>query len=401
MFKNLISDFSLLSARVWRRISIWKEKEVLVFAPTNTGSLGDQAMLEAVRSHISDELKLPLRIIYFSNWGEISTKKSQIKLMLPQYTGKKFTITSALAFSSARFVAALGADIIDGTYNENSILVRLNFLKLARKSGLSTCILGSSISTLPSSKVMKTIGDETSLRFMARDSISLTRFESAAGRPGELAADLAFLLKPSLSARTAIDAAAWMKNQRAANGKILILNVGGHALSSVEQGIPKLCEIFSQWLDADQDRCILCVPHDFRKSAMDLDLTMEFVDSLGRRYDERIYWLQPPYNAWDVKALCENADYMLTCRMHCAIAGLGGGLAPLCLIYQGKFEGMLKHFTLEGDDLAHPATALNDQDNFYRILENYCQRSEVLRERIATRLPEVEKLSLQNFNGIK
>ncbi len=100
---------------------------------------------------------------------------------------------------------------------------------------------------------------------------------------------------------------------------------------------------------------------------------------------------------WELKAIAGEVNLILTGRMHLAIAALGQGVPPLCVVYQGKFEGLMAHFELDGlmldpqDVIRH--NVLSDH------LEKTTARAADLGAYIRTRLPTIRNLALDNFEG--
>jgi polysaccharide pyruvyl transferase WcaK-like protein len=65
-------------------------------------------------------------------------------------------------------------------------------------------------------------------------------------------------------------------------------------------------------------------------------------------FADRIHSMPVTLDSWEIKALSGQVDLVLTGRMHLAIAALGMGTPAFCTVYQGKFEGLMQMFELEG-----------------------------------------------------
>jgi polysaccharide pyruvyl transferase WcaK-like protein len=373
--------------------------QVAVWAVTGAGSVGDQAMMEVVREHIVQHLGHRLVFVYFAAWKHTELRCEVPTAVVWNARPNATRLAAAKLFLRSRAMAMIGADIVDGTYSAVSILSRLQLMRYAQRAGVKIAVLGASISSDPDPSVIRAMAGLPSLVFHAREGCSQDRYQQFTGRQARLVADLAFLLKPELRSESALQVAQWMAQRRSQGGRIVGVNANGLMLAGVPTGIPCYVEVIGTWLEVHQNDAVLLIPHDLRPAPIgDLDVMHELFAALTPIYGERVQVLRPRFDAWDVKAVCGHLDLVITGRMHLAIAALGMGVPPLCISYQGKFEGLMELFGLRGM-LCFPSILETPQQLFHRLTQ-VARESRVIRREIIQVLPRIHELALGNFSWL-
>jgi polysaccharide pyruvyl transferase WcaK-like protein len=100
-----------------------------------------------------------------------------------------------------------------------------------------------------------------------------------------------------------------------------------------------------------------------------------------------------------LKAIAGLADGVLTGRMHLAIASLGMGVPVVALTYQGKFEGLFRHFDLPSWLLLSPAQTLRP-GLLEQTLERFIDELPSLRTSVAAHWPTVLAASQRNLANL-
>ncbi len=366
--------------------------------PTSAGSLGDQAMIDAIAEYVIREFKRPVWI--FPNQMDL---RAEAKFL----SGR--SLVAALAASlrgivGAREVALVGADVLDGTYSSKSVLLRLKALKAANFLGRKTRVLGSSWSLSPSAEVVSYLRDANWLEVFARDPISQGRMERDLQRPIQLVADCAFLLQAEARSASAKAALSWAQGCKINGATILGVNLSGHTINNLpDASVAPYVRLVTAWLDADPTRRVLIIPHDHRPGLSgDGMVSEELIEALPEAYAARVYIPDGPLQAWDAKAVVGAVDLVLTGRMHLAIAALGQGTPPVSIVYQSKFEGLMAHFGLEEKNLTmEPDTPLKSLDTALGLLERATTERAALSAHIKKILPTILDLSRTNFEGLQ
>lgn len=364
-----------------------------ILTPTSSGSTGDQAMIDAATGYLVSTLGR--RVVIGPN--AFYTRQG------PESSGDpgKLMVMCNLAdmILRCRSIGMVGADVLDGVYSSASVMKRLQVLNMAHRLGRKTRIFGCSWSLTPSEQIIAELRRANWLKLHARDPISQSRMEGVLERPVTLAADLAFLLKPEIRAEGAKTGATWIADRRAEGMTIFGLNMSGHTMREAsDHGVGAFSGLVGRWLDADPKRVVLIIPHDRRPGLVgDMEVLGKLHAALRDRFGERLHMLPETLDAWDVKALVGKIDFVMTGRMHLAIAAMGMGTPALCTVYQGKFEGLMAHFALT-DLTVSPAEVLAEQCDAH--LNRITVQSKAIRADILARLPGIEALSRKNFEDM-
>lgn len=370
---------------------------VTLVPPAADGSLGDQAMLDAASAGLARRGAAVsiLNPYDHSPFPTVRTPVGGFRIGHPRPLAR---LANRLRRLRAEALGVIGADVIDGVYGAD--LLRLRLIGEAIALGDRAAVLGCSFSETPAPAVVERMRLMPELVILARDPVSQERLGRALGRDVPLVADLAFLMEPEARAEGARALCDWARRRRTEGLFVLIVNASAHTFPKMPfDAVAAYVGLLRAWLTADPARAALLVPHDVRPAPIgDVEAMTAIHDALSPEFGDRVALLRPPFDAWDVKALAAEADAALTGRMHLAIAALGTGAPPLCLVYQGKFEGLMRHFDLDGL-LIDPA-AFGDPASARAALDGMVARAPDLRRRIEARLPQVRALSKRNFDAL-
>lgn len=363
-----------------------------ILTPTGAGSLGDQAMVDAATCALT---AMGRRVVI-----GLDDFETRFPAARPMGTGK-LPVLAGLAGMAlrARHAGLIGADVLDGVYNIHIVFKRLRVLRMLHRFGVRTRIFGSSWSETPAEPVIAFLRKARWLDLHARDPISQARMEAALDRPVTLVADLAFLLHPEIRAPEAQAAARWIAARRVAGATILGVNLSGLTLRDrPDHGIGAAAGLVARWLEADAGRVVLLMPHDRRPGMVgDTEVLTGLHRALADRFADRMHLLPDTLDAWDLKALAGLVDLVLTGRMHLAIAAMGMGTPALCMVYQGKFEGLMAQFNV--DSLTMTLDDLLTEKGCQQLHHVTGRRME-LAAQLKARLPAVLDLSRKNFEGM-
>ena len=374
-----------------------KVRKALIIPCAAPGSLGDAAMICGSIRSLRNAGMDKVDFLDKSRWGldeNIDKCMAGERFFYKQSKLQQMLLISRLPeYSECYFI---GADVIDGAYNPNSVCARLSLLAEAAKLGKKATLLGASYNMNPELKTKNALRNlPESVTICARDPVSRLRMEEALDRPIRQVADLAFLSQPRADHPAAISAKRWIDARRAAGDQIIGLNANCLHAAKNPAIIPAL-KIFVQQL-LRQSISIVLIPHDTRSEMPDEKLLQLAIADVPERDRERIYAL-PPVSPGLVRAVTEELDFLATGRMHAAILALSGTTPTFCFAYQDKFEGLLQHFNLVDADLLSSPKELAEQpeavaDKFLQLLP----MQQPLRQRIGIALPSVIALAQKNF----
>ncbi len=384
-------DGVVATLRLIRRFIKVDPKKIVILPPSSGGSLGDQAMLDATAASVSRFGPVVLVAMPGPNTN-LRTKLTYASLNGGSKLDKLRAVKEIL---SAGTIVFMGADVIDGAYGGDCR--RLGAFDLFVRAGLRGAVMGFSMSAKPGERARQRIESLPQMRMHVRDRVSLARYEKLTGRGGLLVADTAFQLRPEVTTPVMAGAIDWAKTQRAAGRKVLVVNLGGWTLERMKgDGVAAVNSCLERWLTQSPDRAVLLMPHDFKAPPVgDIEPLRRLDAMLTPQFPDRVRFVEPPFNTWDVKALSGEIDFSMTGRMHFSIACLGMGTPSIGIVYQGKFEGLMDHFGLE-NMLISPDEA-SDPDILFNRLNDVEARLPELRTQIAAKLPGVMELSWRNF----
>lgn len=376
--------------RVALRASSWigaqsesNERSIdVVLCPPGAGNIGDQAMFEAYLD------LTPGRIIAVtqSPGSVVIPPRHQDRVSetsLPGITGAgpvlRFSSTLRLAsvLSRARTFAVVGADIMDGRYNLRSSLGRLSALRVAVRLGVPARVLGFSWSEAPAETAAAALrGLNGSVRLLARDPRTASRLREAGVAGVEEVSDIVFS-----SSRIAHSP----EQREVAPDPFIVINASG--LIPYEPLREDYGAVF-RWAHEQRMRVVV-LPHVIRAGANDEPVCVRMFNDHGEVGDVLI---RRTFSPDEVRALVNEAEFVLTGRMHLAIMALSRGIPAATLSTVGKVEGLYDLFEL-------PELATVPEPGFSSSVLAALSLKSSLEARLLSRLPEVRSLSRRNVES--
>lgn len=380
--------------RLLRTFTKVDARKIVILPPSSGGSLGDQAMLDSTAASVSGFGPVVLVAVP----GPNTTLRTPLTYAPLNGGSKRDKLRAVREILSSGTILFLGADVIDGAYGGDCR--RLGVFDMFVRAGLRGACLGFSMSAKPGARAKQRILALPPMRMHVRDRVSLARYEEMTGRQGVLVADTAFQLRPEITTPVMAQAVDWARAQRGQGRRVLVVNLGGWTLERMQgDGVAAVHACLERWMTASPDRSVLLLPHDFKAPPVgDIEPLQRLNAMLAPQFSDRVRFVEPPFNTWDVKALAGEIDFSMTGRMHFSIACLGMGTPSIGIVYQGKFEGLMDHFGLK-NMLITPDEASNPDVLLERLNTAEAQLP-ALRAQIAKRLPAVKDLSWQNFGWL-
>lgn len=376
-----------------------KQRWVTVFAPSGEGSIGDQAMLDSLTENLVRKDRR-VNIVYLPKWKHTIIRPAHDIINLSYK--RDWPIALTMALMKSRSFVVVGADVVDGTYGEWMPLQWIAKLLRAGKFGAAVGFTNFSFSSKPHPSVTAALSEVSNINFAPREAVSLARFIAATGQPATLVADLAFLLTPELQSPSAIEANQWLVSRKTLGDTVLFVNLSGHTLSRMPgDGVSVMEDVLRRWLTASVSRSVFLVPHDSRPAPTgDVEALERVCGPLSAEFPNRVEMIRPPFAAWDVKALCGQADLAVSGRMHLTIACLGMGVPVVSVVYVGKFEGLMQHVGLSEEDLLVSTDDALKPDLLLSKIERVTTERSRLGALIKSRLDAVRALSAKNFDWL-
>jgi len=409
VLRSAAKQAGLTWLRCRRALKPSRDRRVLLLPPAaQSGSLGDEAMVGAVAGTLahsegsSVDLLVPDGRTTWPYLGLVGRQVQGIDLQAPLGAADRFRLHGLMSRYDGFY--CLGADVTDGRYNLLQSVRMLKLLGEADRLGLDARLLGFSWSEEPHPRVIEAFKSlPPGVRVFVRDPVSYRRFSAQVPAQATPVADVAFLLDPEDGSPRIAEISDWARRQREQGGLLLGINISGHAfglhddepLDRVTAGV---AEAVKAVLNESPDLCVLAMPHDRRDvpgCGSDARAATALAQHLADRFGPRVAALSPEVSAGEIKAVAGQLDFVLTSRMHLAIAALGGGVPVACIPYMGKFEGLLEHFGLEGVTIQPERAVLPGE--MAAFLAALLGRRDALRKQIEQRLPAVKAAARLNL----
>lgn len=383
-------------------------KSALILPTTSPGNLGDEAVLFATVQELKDRGYDRICVISLNETQKylIDGAESVVIPLEHNPAGEHYLAFVEFAKDFDEFFI-WGADIVDGTYGTGVVLHRFTLANLACELGLKVTINSFSISANKSVDVFNGYRSlNPAVKLYCRDAISKERLEAEVGAGRALlCADLAFLLKPNHDADLSMKMAAWAKEQRANRKIVMGLNINELFCSHFDMSPDALLDMYvnciSRVFERHPNLAIAHMPHDNHHNKKFGQIS-DFI--MSRRLNERLpagirdTAFIPPESmtAVEVRSIVSNLDLMFTARMHVAIASLAVGTPVFGLAYQGKFEGLYRHFDLE--NMYVTLDQFKDTDFAVKFLDQSIQRADAVRKQVRDRLPSIVAMARTNLD---
>ncbi|CAI8724412.1 colanic acid/amylovoran biosynthesis protein [Methylocaldum szegediense] len=369
---------------------------------TVAGSKGDEAMITAFVERIR-EFNPTCRFGLLTYRDKVPETLANLGVHLePVWANPKWSLRRLIqTMSHYEGLVIVGGDVMDGYYSPLTALRLWVVGDMAARLGKRSATLGFSFNDRPSSRLRRCLRS-LDQRFVVsvRDEVSLERFGRISQANSRLVADAAFLLRPWLSER--VEAVRlWAESQRAKGHTVVGFNLhpmlikeGDESQRSamVRAAVGGLREVAAR-----NDVTFLLISHDFRGGPLgDEAMLGPIFEQLQDELGERIRYWKNHFSAKELKAIASLTDAVFTGRMHLAVAALGQGVPVAAVTYQGKFEGLFRHFELPGHLAVAPESIL-DSSRLASLLGELVSSREVLATRVSDSWPRVEQLALLNI----
>lgn len=172
----------------------------MIFAPTGPGSLGDEAVLEALSTRLAaNGYTVDVMTLFAGDsWTYVANVDAEV--VFPSGGVAVAGWRPLKSLRNYHRIYVIGADVLDGRYEDRSVKRLLLCAALASLIRCQTTIVGFSYNASPSPTSVRLFRFlPRRVRVLLRDPVSLARFRLITGRDGESSADVAFLLEPAES----------------------------------------------------------------------------------------------------------------------------------------------------------------------------------------------------------
>jgi polysaccharide pyruvyl transferase WcaK-like protein len=373
----------------------------LVMPPYSPGSFGDEAVVTSVVVQLARQGVKKIGLVSYrddDNWSYLSGI-TEVFCLQDYYEYESWGVRFRFCRMASRYERffVLGTDVMDGYYGPRDSLQRIAVAKMASRAGVPTRIISFSFNNRPDPDCVQALKAlPADVRLFGRDPLTLQRLIDNLQRPVELVADVAFMLEPSPETDKVQSVYRWVEAERQAGRAVIGVNANHILLEQVQDLTPeRLVNAYAAALHEITQRYLtvsfLFVPHDIRGRVSDVMLAEAIYAAVPAEVRAHCMIIPTPCKPAEIKAMVAGLDFVLSGKMHLAIAALGQGVPVACIAYQDKFEGLFQHFELDGLTIQPEDVIMPGKLSAF-FIEKYEQR-EALAEQVRRHLPAVRDLA--------
>lgn len=324
------------------------KREFFVAVPASAGSLGDQALLQSLQDWLDSQGR-SMRLIGVHAMRPIQLRRPVTGQRNFHVRSFASLVSFAISLSRSEAFYVVGADIMDGRYDENHVCLWLDFLDIAARTGLPSRVLGFSFSRQPKPKVLKRFKQiDHRVVYCLRDSESYHRFQEQVGRTALQTADMAFLMQAEASSTQVQAYLDWIRQRQEQGREVVCVNANVLTVTGDRKAfIQFYCDLINGLIESRPKTDMVLLPHDYRDNDSDLKQLQEIYGRLSEIARQRSILVDQELPAWEIKAIAGAVNLVVAGRMHLAIAALSQDIPVIFLTYADKFEGLAKLFGLE------------------------------------------------------
>lgn len=362
----------------------------LILAPSGGGNIGDQAMFDMMLATARGPVVAlvsrvdALRLRDADRQRVTLVTVPRILKTPPPFRGADIRRFLHALDGAARFWIP-GADTMDGGHPSAS-LARFSLARLASAQGVPTTILGFSWSDDAPRSVVRAARSAAreGARLLTRDPLSHRRLVGSGVKPVADAADIVFdygVLEdlPDVVTR-------WLD---ASDQPVAIVNVSGMVGRKFSAQADEYGKVFRHL--HERGLRILVLPHVLRDWDDDLHPSTVVFRLYAADTDHLVTEQLWPAQ---VKALVQQADVVVSGRMHLAIMSMTHSVPAITVATAGKVEGLYEMMGLT-EGVVQPRPGMGD--DIVSVLRSWLDQRDVTVDQLTRARPEVVRRSRLNF----
>jgi polysaccharide pyruvyl transferase WcaK-like protein len=366
----------------------------LLIAPPGAGNIGDQALVESFIENVSGKIIIlvpaPDAFVITQSFRSAIELVSMPRLIyggLPLRIADLFKLRKLL--SRVKYVCIVGADIMDGAYNNTASVNRSLLAQQCAMREFDTRILGFSWNAQPTKQALLAIKQAHLLgaKLYLRDPVSHARAVDDGLVQAIKVADMVF-------AANMIDkqAPSDILPDRIIRQGYAMVNVSGlvDSLGSLNMEYVKICQSILAYGIA-----VVLLPHVFREGRNgDLEACQRLYEKLDSHY---VYLVEEMLTPAQIRGMAKSAEFTITGRMHLAIMSLHMGTPAIAMATQGKVEGLMEMFELS-QMCVTPGQSMSEE--VVHLIEHLLQYGRPVKKLAVDKIADVCAKSRKNFIGL-
>ncbi|MBN1259942.1 MAG: polysaccharide pyruvyl transferase family protein [Anaerolineae bacterium] len=305
---------------------------------------------------------------------------------------------------AANLVLASGGDVFSSEYG--NLPWHLQPLRYAQKHGVPVVFWAQSIGPFHTGAEAATWLEvaQASPLITVRESLTYAYVTGQLGLSGDrvhLTADPAFLLEPP---ELGVIARVLESYGIPREGPLIALSISqgisGFSGTDADSHFEAWRKVILSLLDQTEAHLLL-IPHVQTGALRNNDRLIVTEMARSLEYPARLHIIGGEHSASTFKGLIGACDFVIAERMHAALAGLSSGVPTMVVGYSVKAQGIMTDMV--GSDLVDagwvtPVQTFVTEPTVEQCILQHWEARQVVRERLATSLPETRARALANFD---
>lgn len=367
---------------------------------TSTGfrNIGDQAMLEAFLRNVDGTVTAvvgPKSTYTIPAQFESRVTVLRLQSLVYGFGARRAADLEAFGhlISTAKSFSVVGADLMDGGYQNRVSAISWTLATFAAKNRIDTRVLGFSWRDGASESIVDFArqAGEAGVQLYVRDAHSHERLKQQ-GVPGlRLAADMVF----SDDTKDAPAAAELLESLEIDSGSpVLLLNTSGLISRKIDLENDYL-QIIRACVDIGFQ--VVLVPHVDGVDGGDFTVARRVRDRAREEWGFSVRLVEDLLSPRVIRTFAESATFIVTGRMHLAVLGLSQGVPAIVLATQGKVSGLMEAAGLP-EYCVEPTPG--NHEKITELLRAFMQDAAPTRSALDRALPALRDLARSNFHGL-
>ncbi|WP_084727319.1 polysaccharide pyruvyl transferase family protein [Rhodococcoides yunnanense] len=365
----------------------------LLLPPPGRGNIGDQAMVEAFLENVEGDVVVIVKasdsFVFDANDSSRLTIVAMPNLIYGRWFRQLIDLRKFHKIAdTCTSYSVIGADIMDGAYNELASINRYRTLSVAIRAGLDSRILGFSWNSEPTSRARAAMIEcgHSGVKILARDPVSYNRLESLGVENLSLVADTVFA-----DSRVMVSDRVLNILDRIPFGKsFALVNASGLVGRSGSQ-----VQAYSRLISSLQSRDLFVVllPHVIRPGGSDL---VECRSIQAALRIEDLYLVSELLRPSEVRQLADRCHLVVSGRMHLSVIALSVDTPAITVATQGKVEGLAQMFKIQDLTVSSEGDL---ESGLEHALQTFFSAEPSIRAEIADNGSRARLLAYKNFPG--
>lgn len=351
MDEKIVRPYKLMKDQIkrgfWRSLILFSSlisnkkrgEGTLIIPPTSSGSIGDEAVLRG----ILEMCKVEKTAATILTWNKDDYEHLNASLIDGSmfFHGSSYKMFFRIRNVLKRYACLVvaGTDMMDGFYDDWIPNKLIDLAEIAETCCARSSIFGFSVAD-PTRPTIQRLSC-TRVTSVVRDPVSYERLLSVANSKTRLflGADCSIWIEPITTKRTE-------EILSRISSKYIVLNISPPCIhsNSSDSVVQSICAATADFCK-NNNSDVIVLPHHFQRRENDLTVCTKAADHL-KALGVRAHLIDYQLDARESKHLVSQSDFLVTGRMHLALAACSTAKPSICFPYMGKFKGLFQLYSI-------------------------------------------------------